>query len=104
MTIVDDPRIEPGDIVELYDGNRFSYVLDYTRDLHRAVRQATPRCSPEFRADNNGHDGRATRPPDVSSTSTAVAEHGRGRWLDRGAHPGSADLRAARLTRSGTNR
>jgi hypothetical protein len=32
VTIVDDPRIEPGDLVELYDGSRL-YVLDYTRDL-----------------------------------------------------------------------
>lgn len=31
-TIVDDPRIERGDIVELDDGSRL-YVLDYTRDL-----------------------------------------------------------------------
>lgn len=32
ITIVDDPRIERGDIVELYDGSRL-YVLDYSRDL-----------------------------------------------------------------------
>lgn len=31
-TIVDDPRIERGDLVELADGSRV-YVLDYTRDL-----------------------------------------------------------------------
>lgn len=31
-TIVDDPRIEMGDIVQLYDGSRL-YVLDYSRDL-----------------------------------------------------------------------
>jgi hypothetical protein len=31
-TIVDDPRIEPGDILGLYDGTRL-YVLDYTRNL-----------------------------------------------------------------------
>lgn len=31
-TIVDDPRIERGDILELYDGSRL-YVLDYTREL-----------------------------------------------------------------------
>jgi hypothetical protein len=31
-TIVDDPRIERGDIVELFDGSRV-YVLDYSREL-----------------------------------------------------------------------
>jgi hypothetical protein len=30
--IVDDPRIEPGDIVQLYDGSRL-YVTDYKRNL-----------------------------------------------------------------------
>jgi hypothetical protein len=30
--ILDDPRIEPGDIVELQDGSRI-YVLDYQRNL-----------------------------------------------------------------------
>jgi len=32
VNVVDDPRIEPGDIVELYDGSRL-YVLDYKRNL-----------------------------------------------------------------------
>lgn len=32
-TIVDDPRIERGDIVELYDGSRL-YVTDFTRQLN----------------------------------------------------------------------
>ena len=32
VTVVDDPRIEPGDILELHDGTRI-YVTDYTRDL-----------------------------------------------------------------------
>lgn len=31
-TILDDPRIEVGDILELYDGSRL-YVLDYSRDI-----------------------------------------------------------------------
>lgn len=31
-TITDDPRIEKGDILELYDGSRL-YVLDYARDF-----------------------------------------------------------------------
>lgn len=34
VTMVDDPRLERGDIVELYDGSRV-YVLDYARDLSR---------------------------------------------------------------------
>jgi hypothetical protein len=32
LTIVDDPRIEPGDIVQLPDGSKV-YVTDYHRDL-----------------------------------------------------------------------
>ena len=32
VTIVDDPRIERGDLIELYDGSRL-YVLDFSRDL-----------------------------------------------------------------------
>lgn len=32
VNVVDDPRIEPGDLVELYDGSRL-YVLDYKRNL-----------------------------------------------------------------------
>lgn len=32
ITIVDDPRIEPGDIIQLEDGSRI-YVTDYRRDL-----------------------------------------------------------------------
>lgn len=36
LTIVDDPRIEPGDIVELPDGERV-YVTGYTRNLTRGA-------------------------------------------------------------------
>lgn len=36
VTIVDDPRIEPGDIVELHDGTRL-YVTGYSRDLSRGA-------------------------------------------------------------------
>jgi hypothetical protein len=36
VTIVDDPRIEPGDIVELHDGTRL-YVTSYSRDLTRGA-------------------------------------------------------------------
>lgn len=36
VTIVDDPRIEPGDILELPDGSRL-YVTGYTRDLSRGA-------------------------------------------------------------------
>lgn len=36
VTIVDDPRIEPGDIIELNDGSRL-YVTDYSRDLTRGA-------------------------------------------------------------------
>ena len=32
VSMVDDPRIEPGDILQLYDGTRL-YVTDYTRTL-----------------------------------------------------------------------
>lgn len=34
ITIVDDPRIEPGDIIELYDASKL-YVTGYSRDLMR---------------------------------------------------------------------
>jgi hypothetical protein len=36
VTIVDDPRIEPGDILELHDGTRL-YVTGYSRDLSRGA-------------------------------------------------------------------
>lgn len=36
VSIVDDPRIEPGDIVQLPDGSRI-YVTSYTRDLSRGA-------------------------------------------------------------------
>jgi hypothetical protein len=36
VTIVDDPRIEPGDILQLSDGSRL-YVTGYTRDLTRGA-------------------------------------------------------------------
>ena len=36
VTIVDDPRIEPGDIIELHDGTRI-YVTGYTRELTRGA-------------------------------------------------------------------
>jgi hypothetical protein len=34
VTIVDDPRIEPGDLLQLPDGSRL-YVTGYRRMLHR---------------------------------------------------------------------
>jgi hypothetical protein len=84
VTIVDDPRIERGDIAELYDGSRL-YVLDYTRDLTSgspAVLELTG-----FRADVTS--GAISTP--VSSTST-IAGTGAGPGTVAGSGTGTGGV------------
>jgi hypothetical protein len=85
VTIVDDPRIEPGDIIELFDGSRL-YVVDYTRDLTSGS-PATLEVS-GFRADLTA--GAITPPVPVSTTPPPTTGTGAGTGTTTGGIGGTS--------------